>query len=489
MDASDLTLTVTPRRRELLAGEELWVQVELRNEGQQAVQVTHPRSPAGRPVSYTMEPVGSSQPAVKISQAAYRRRRAGGDVLPRLRSITATLEPGEALGFADDIAKYSDGALEPGDYRLVARHTELPLASDPVELRLVLPSIQSMSALLCPLRQQLAAAFDHTNNDGTVALYQKDTIGAGPDTGTFRRRQQLPAGVQLDGVAVACMAEDFGEGRWIAWLHHGLLGAARGAGTAVTSGQLAPCQLDVASPVLARPGFQLAGADGSGLFWVVGQLGPDAAVQQVSLNRGQVVMAAPVPLYAGQPARAVAHCDHVGGYWATHVVWIDDQSQAAWAVSLDPDGGALGGAEEVFGRHRGPALCLELFPLGPAGEAQVHLLFGPSPDDGRTMTYVRAPLIPGQVPLEEWTFPAPDQPAEAWAVANVGSQESLPVVAKAGDALLWTRAITHDQWQVLDQGLPPIGNLHLLVSVKREHWVVWTDPLAGVRHARLPVSR
>ena len=478
MDQLSITIKVT--EPEVLSGEELWVVVQLSNNGDQPASISDPNAAAARPVLYRMA-TDDGVPMYQMSQGAFRANRVSRGRTPlAIEPEELILGPGESVTFDEEIAKFADTPFAPGRYELDAVHTESGATSAAVELMVTLPSIYCLAALMCPVRQEAALVLSHGHQDGSISILQKDAFQSGPHSGTFQRRLSFPAGQGgADQLAVACIAEGYGVGRWFAWLHQGALSAARGAGSCLTAATAAPQPVGLKRAQLVSPGFQLDGEDGQGLFLVHGRAGNDTMLRQLSVTRERTRLSPPVKLCSGRVDRVVARFEAQGAQWRTHLVYTT--AAAVYTCSLDHEGRRLGTPTMV---HQHPELqlyCLELFPLGANLDAMVHLLYGPR-EDLQGMAYIRAPMIQGAIPLEEWTLDAPAEEGFVGCPCAIADQEGgqLPVVAQVDDRLVWAAAMG-GQWQVLLEHLPPLGYLHLLAS-RGDFWVGWYDPIHGIAY-------
>lgn len=474
-----LKMTVTPRRDQVLAREELWVDVTLTNTGDQPVDVPDPECAAPLPVVFVFDPVAGGD-RVAATQAGYEAFLTGDDIMPRARMETRTLAPGEAASMSHDLALYTLGALRPGRYTLAARHEALGLAAPAVELEVVQPGVQMMHSVLCPMQLEVATVFEHLCDDDRIVLFQQGLMDLAPASAAFVRRRELDFTAPLEALAVAVQPEAWADGRWFAWIQAEHICAMRGFDGSVTSGQIDPQLTALRQPGLARPGFHMSSGGGQGVFLAHGRDTQGwTCVQQFHFTRDTITPGPDVPLCRGELGQMIARCEHLGGAsWRQQVVWSELDPAPVRACQLDAEGKPLDAPHDLFHTWRGPAVCMEMFPVGPGDQAVAHVLCGPG-SDGHTMSYLRLPLAQGAA-KEEWTFQAPDQPVEAWAISGLPGG-GLPVVAFAGGQLLTTSAMSGAGWSLLFDQLPAVGNLQLLVTPEADYLVSWYSPLEGLQ--------
>ncbi len=472
-----LTISCAPARAEVFVGESLPVRTVLENVSAGAVDVVSPRSPEPPPMSYDLRAPGSGQVIHMVSLQTQFDDPHGEDVVEPMDPDLQTLQPGERVTFDHDLCECAGSeSFAPGDYQLVARYylDGVELLSAPAALRVVSPMIHHLASMACPRRQRICAAFDHLS-DGGVQLLAREPLADEPEDGVFHRWLDLAGVRQLGSLALAAHTTARAEGRWLAWIQGDQAAAARPWGD-VLAGQVPPLELDLSTPLLAEPGFQLPGGDG--LFVAAGEAPGGAYVAWIHFSNQGGKRGSAVPLADRLPDRVLARYDTTPRRQRVHLVWGEPGEGGVRILrrSFLGDGQPDDADAELLLSRPAPLRALELHPLGPGDGAYVHALLGP--DEDGLMSYFRLPLVGPDWQMEEWTFEAPEDPVDDWAIGHAAGAR-LPVLARAGDRLLLTRAKADPHWHALTDGAMGTTHLHLLSTEDGRRWAGWVEPHAG----------
>ena len=476
MPGSAIAITCTPNRAEVFVGESLPVRTVLENVSARAVDLVSPRSPEPPPMSYDLRLPASGQVIHVVSLQTQFEDPDGEEVLEPMDPELHTLQPGARLTFDHDLCECAGAGFTPGDYHLLARYylDGVEVLSLPAAVRIVAPMIHHLASLACPTRRVVCAAFDHLGDDAVLVLAREPFSEEAGD-GVFYRWMELAGIRQLGSLALAAHAAGRGEGRWMAWIQDGQAAAARPWGD-VLSARAAPLDLDLESAILAEPGFQLP--DGSGLFVAAGLAPGGAHVAWLTFNGQAGKRGSVVPLAPDLPSRVLARYDPKPRGGRMHLVWAVPEGAGVKILRRTFLGNGQpedADAELLLGRDA-PVRALELHPLGAGDQAFVHALLGP--DVEQMMSYFRLPLIGPDWKMEEWTFPAPTDPADDWAIAT-SPRGALPVLARCGDRFLLTRAKAEPHWHSIMEGAMGTTHLHLLATEEGSLWAGWCEPRTG----------
>ncbi len=481
--ADALDITVSPVEAEVLSGESLKVEVIVTNIDDEPIAVQAGRIPYS-PIIYELLSPDDHRMIYGVSQRTYRMRRAGKRVPAPMKPVMKTLATGESVTYTEDLTKYAESGFAPGQYHLVAKYMlgRAFIASEPVDVWIVNPNIRNLSTVFCLLQGVMGTVFDHLNSDGSISLFQRETLTRDPENGVFWRRLNAPTSDPLDDLAISIHTNPLGEGRWFAWLQSGSVSAARGWGDMVTA-SVEPVAIELGDAKLVKPGIHLA--DGSGLFIVSGLSGGQPGIQQFIFSRqgaqggniiplsqyqNEQILACYNPLENGQLYLAWAR-ESVG----TTGIYFCQYSMSSQEVTVPP---------ELLYEGRPPLAAFEMQTLTGDGKAQVHALFGSG--DGE-MNYVRIQLDRQKQSVEERAFPAPSAEAKAWAISTADIDDP-PVIARTDDSILWTQARKNAEWNVLTESTEEITHLHILASDRGGFWAGWVEPSFGIRYAQIPVG-
>ena len=477
MPKQALTISCAPARAEVFVGESLPVRTVLENVSGGPVDVVSPRSPEPPPMSYDLRAPGSGQVIHVVSLATQFEDPLGEDVVEPMDPDLQTLQPGERVTFDHDLCECAGAeSFAPGDYRIVARcyHEGVELLSAPVAVEVVAPMVHHLASLVCPTRLLVCAAFEHLG-DGGVELLAREPYTEEPGDGVFHRWLDLAGVRQLDSLALAVHTAPRGEGRWMAWIQDGQAAAARPWGD-LLSARVPPLDLDLEAPLLAEPGFQLP--DGAGLFVAAGRAPGGAYVAWIHLAGQAASRGSAVPLADHLPERVLARQDVAPKQGRVHLVWAERDAATIRILrrSSAGDGQPVDADPELLLSRAAPLRAMELHPIGPGLGAFVHAVLGP--DEDGLMSYFRLPLVGPDWQMKEWTFEAPDDPVDDWAISGTAGG-GLPVLARCGDRLLLTQAKTDPGWHALTDGAMGTTHLHLLTTGDGRRWAGWVEPRSG----------
>lgn len=476
MAGNALTLSCVPSHGAVFVGESLRVQTALTNSSSAAVDVVSPRSPAPPPLVFELRSPTSGKVIHRVDVGWVPEDPDGGRLEPEL-PLMEPLLPGQAQQFDHDLCELTPSVFASGGYHLVARYTPgagPEVLSPAVDLRVSAPMIHHVASLACPNQWLVCTAFDHLGGDGVQVLAREPLSDEASD-GVFYRWADLDGIRQLDSLALAAHTAPRGEGRWLAWIQAGRAAAVRPWGN-VLSARVQPLDLDLERALLAEPGFQLA--DGTGLFVAAGEAPGGAHVTWLHLSARGGQRGSVVPLAPDLPSRVLARYDPGPTKGRLHLVWADPAAAGARILrrTFRGDGQPEDADPELLLERPAPLRALELHPLGDGDRALVHALVGP--DDEQMMSYFRLPLVGPDWQMEEWTFPAFDDPVDDWAIA-ASSAKDLPVLARCGDRFLLTRAKAEPHWHPLADGAMGTTHLHLLATGDGRLWAGWCEPHIG----------
>ncbi len=474
MSGNAMSLSCAPARAHAFVGESLPLRTELANGTAQAVDAVAPDSDVPPPLTFELRAPGTGKVVHQVAPVSPYEDPDGGDYEPEEPELH-TLQPGDTLDYRHDLGKLAGASLTPGDYHLVARYSldGADVEAPAVELRIEAPMLHHLAGLACPMKWLVCTAHDHLGDDEVIVL-AREPYSVEPGDGVFYRWAELAGERQLDSLALAIHTTPNGEGRWMAWTQDGKAEAARPWGN-VLSARVPPVDLDLESAILAGPGFQMPG--GSGLFVVAGMAPGGAYVAWLRLSGQAGSRGSAVPLAPDLPDRLLARYDPEARGGRIHLVWAETDSAGVKILrrTFLGDGQPEDADPELLLQRNAPLRALELAPLGPGDRAFVHALVGP---ERGQMSYFRLPLTGPDFKMEEWTFPAPEEQVDDWAIA-ASTAGDLPVLARCGDRLMVTRAKAHPHWHTLMEGAMGATHLHLLATGDGVLWPGWCEPRVG----------
>ncbi|HUT35446.1 MAG TPA: hypothetical protein VNE39_18300 [Planctomycetota bacterium] len=489
---ADAEMTLDVPKRDVITGESLALKATVRNTGN-APFVLH-AGPASAP-EFELRSAADGQVLGVFSQESYIKIMGAGRQAPPLPGVTAEVQPGESHELREDPALYATAGLPPGRYHLVCRAAtdKGEVASAPVEITVRPAHIRHLASLYCGFASSAAMAFDHTDAEGAVWLFQNETESEQVDAGVFHCRGKLDGQGPLDGLALAVKTGSESDGRWVAWLRGGSLGGVLGESNAVI-GKAAPVAVDLAQPRLVEPGFQAD--DGSALFLVAGLKGGAAFVQPCIVSAKGVAKGQAAPLARELPARILANRIEGDDGDRIRLVWAEKAGDATHLYAREY--GASGAPLPLVARRlytSDAALqALELWPMPipGGGEACVHAFSGPqkrADAQGKPQHLYTLARIPLDGPLDDTkqhVVVAPQAPVRGWAVSGLEADGRLLVLANLADGIVRTWAGGDGGWEGLAQGLRACQGLRVVESPSGYWAAVWTDPASGVRYAPDP---
>ncbi len=480
---SGIELSLTLRRTEVISGESLALQAVVINLGTQPAELQI--SPYSD-VTYEFRSAEDGALRYTTSSRAYLRGITAGLQLPPLTPTKVTLAPGQSRKLREDPALYLMQPLVPGKYLLSARLAvdQNRVESPAIALQVVPARISHSTLFYCPYQVSMVCVFDHRDQGGAW-VFHRETEGEALTSGIAMRRQAVGRGVQPQDVTAALHVGPRLEGRWLAWLEEGALGALRVWGQAVTAKPpLIPIEL--AQPRLVQPGFHLS--DGSAAFLVAGMAAGRARLQAVTLTPDKGVASAPAPLFEIVPQRVLACWTPGGAEARVMLVWADarDSETRVFLRPFSLSGKPLAaGPKQIYARQA-RLLALELNPLPEDPPGCAHALFEPHDHSGR-LAYMRIPLAGAPQRPEEFDVPAPPQPASAWAISGLQTG-GLLVLACLGDRI-WVASARGREWAPLTGALGEVRHLRLAASTGGYWGALWADPASGLRWASDPNYR
>ena len=492
-------MTLELKRRDVVTGESLALKALVTNTANEPFML---QAGLASCPQYELRSPDDGRVLAVFSQEDYVEGLRMGRQGPPLPERKEEVQPGKSYTMRGDPALYAMAGIPPGRYHLAGRafaaaqEADTPPAhveSPPVEITIRPARIRRVAAFFCPYGGSEAAVFDHTDPEDGIWLLQKETGSPRVDAGVFYRRDKLAGEGPLEDLALAIKTASGTEGRWVAWVRGGSLGALLGWDNAA-AGKAGPAAIELERPRLASPGFQKA--DGSALFLAVGIQDGAAVVQPCVVSHPKVAKGNIVPLAKDLPARILAHCSQGEDGERIHLVWAEraGDTTRVYARAYGKDGAPLTPKPVELYARDASLQALELAPLPVPGRPGpwAHALFGPQErkdEQGKAeiyFTFVRIPLGGALGDPQEHEVIPPAEPVEAWAVSGLVGGGGVLVLAKTPDSILRTWAGPKTEWQVLAKDVKDVHHLSVVASPGGYWAAVWVDPASGFRFAADP---
>jgi hypothetical protein len=466
-----------------LAGESIPVTVTLRNAGTAPVSVHSPDSPSV--FEYMLRPPAGA--AVVLSARNARLAR-DPNPAPRLPEVRADLAPGAALEFKEDLASYAARPVPPGRYSLtVAYGDEASRAeSAPVTLDITVPQVSRLATSWSTADSSLAAVFAHVPAQGGSIVFQRESLSQRPDDGTAYRRATIKP--EVTGVASAVETADTAEpptGRWLAWMHGGVLSAAVAQGATVFV-SIDGTELGLREVSLHRTGWQ---PEVNQAMFVALGLGADgkpalaAATFSARERKGRVELV-PLGIAALPQAWRARYRRDDSGAAALDLVMVERGGRLS-RQTVHPQAKRAETPVPLF-MLPAPLAAMDLAPVAGASPGSIDVLVGPHGDPPQ-VTFLRLALD-GAAPLMNVAFGVPldaaKRPPFDWALA-AGAQPPVGV-ARFGDQIIGRRLTASGRGFVLEPKSASAAPVQLQVA-GQDVWAVWVEPAAGLRYRKLPM--
>lgn len=477
--AAGMQFTVSTRNPEIIIGESLPVEVRLLNSGGSIIQVPSPDSPSV--FEYMLRTAPGQAPVLSLSRRFAVAARAD-DTMPAPPLTMVPLQPGAGQTYQENIADYAVSPIPAGKYLLsVAWQSGTGRVESPgIPLTVTPPQVVTVDGVGAGL------LLAHRNANSVTTLLQREQSAGLLADGTWHRRADIPAGVQVTGTASAARIEGGTGPRWFAWLQ----GEAAGAGAA--EGKTLFLRVDPISTGLRAAALQGIGwqeTNESALFAALGA-GPKGGATLGLLiftdnGQGQARLVPLAP--AGLPLRWAVRLTPPVASGHYDIVMATQEGQMMKLIRQTVRSGkATAEAPVTLIERAEPLAALSFETLtGENKRDVVDALFGPMGDNAR-MTVMRLPLS-GGAPIAEWRFTAPVTPDKkrpsAWALAQ-HTLVNPPVLAKSGDKLMARRAGGNSPWVTVAENAAQADHLRLEV-VDDQVWAIWSDPVTGINFRQI----
>ncbi len=461
----NLELKLTIANTRITGGESIAVKLQALNRGPEPLTL---ETGPGNSIVYELRNLEGGG-ASRVSRLGYSEGLREGRPTKPLPSRIKTLAPGDAHTFSDDLAQFAMYTIHAGEYRVTAilEGASPRVVSNPVTVEVKAPKVHAMNALYCPYSESTSCMYDHTGDDGSGFILQRDAGYLFPHVGTFRRLAALGASKSAPQLAQSIHTEPRLEERWYLWMEGRRAGAFQSSGASVTS--LGP---SIAAPMLAATGFQ--STSDKAVFWCAGLLNGASHAQKIEVSQGGITYGPPAALGASKPANLLA-CELGESHSGFALIWRD--GHAIYKRQFGPNGMPRNGGEvKLYESQGAEILCMEMNPI-PDDPAHLHALVAPHGSAAK-LRYLRIPLDPkGMVETRE--LDPPTEKCSAWAITAV-LPSPLVVVALGEDQLMFTHAgVRGADWEELLEVPPSIQHLKIVANERRFWAAVWIDPEVG----------
>ncbi len=433
------------------------------------------------PVIYELRSGAKQTDLLTVSNREYFAALQDGRPAPPVSPKADSIAPGGEKTFLDDLALYSVVGIPAGRYQLTARAQVAGnmLRSQALEVIVSAPKARKIASAYCPRTDHLFTAFTHRSGERTVEVYQRETHGPQPLSGTFTRLDDfVGAGPDPElAIAIHTGAPELQGRRWIAWLNERKFGAVQALGGATVKPMAKPITTDLTSPRLLEIGFQQPG--NSALFLLVGMSSDGARLQRlISVPNVPIAVFPSVPLDKNLTEKILVR--YVPG-GKLQVVWTAtaDGVSRVYRRNYGTNGEPEEASPTVLYERAGIVASIAMEAVGNSEEGWIHVLLA----NDQKINYVRVPLTRTSERNLEWDVPMPAVPVSAWAVSS-SQKGGLPLLAKTEDQILWTQA-EGGTWAVLREQAASVGPVRLLAAPFFTFWAEWIDPSFGLRYQKI----
>ena len=488
----ELKVAIEPVHRDVLPGEELWVEATVENVDVEPVSIPQMPSQAPSPFRFELHDDETGELAYAVSEESYRTAIAGLDIVDSEPAPPVEIQPHESASVTEDIASYASQGFAPGKYRLTGyyRINSREFKTEPAIIQVSRPQIGCLARIYCPALGVFATVFENLGFEGKIALYQRETHTANPENGVFRRHIEREGTRQFDDLGIAACTYWEGQGRWFAWLVDKKVAGAKVWGHALTA-ELAGQEISLDRGTFVNPGFQLE--DETAVFPIVGASGDAAQVQFAKLDYERCTVSAPAPLCGTVPSWVLGRYDGSSDAAPVMLIWSELAANLTriYTRRYTIEGRGADDAPQLIYERPSPLLSCEAdsFIVSAEGdEGLIHLLFGPEePEDEeikrqQVVYVVLDPANPSR-PMFIRRLTVPETPTDMWTVAAPRSGSHV-VVARTDKKLLWATAESNS-WQILCEGAEKIERLRLFAAAD-QLWAQWYVPRVGARSIRVP---
>lgn len=467
-----IELEAGPERAEVLAGEPLYVRVNMTNLGKSPVQA---HSPDDTP-PWVFRLKGQDGAREYAISAQRYLNRLPDDPGPPQPPLMQPLRPMSMQEYRIDLLRWTTGPIAPGKYELTTEYRlgGESIRSAAVPLAVVAPNVTAYAALGQAPEDTFASAFLHQTSDGASVLYQRESNSEEPAIGVAYSRVVAPPGKAIGSFALGCPVDRWREARWIGWIEGDAIRAALGSGEKVWA-RIDATPTGLRGPVLARPAYQMF--DGHVIFFAYGLKEGRPFLHRITLKSQEPPAIAAVELPSLPQGGVLAQ--YVGT--TPILVWVDRAGgrYALKAVACPFGGGATKGVERTLVSADRPILAFDLAPLA-AAPGEVDVLLGAA-GDPLSLEYRRIPLV-GTRPESVWKLPDPGlksgEHAAAWAVL-AGDPQHAPVALLTAARLLNADARSGAGWK--STAVAAEGRyLTLFRCPESTLWSTWADRPTGL---------
>lgn len=485
-------VTTKLKRTDVIVGETLAATTLVANKGDQPFSVHVGLSPCEL---YELRSPKDDSVIVALSQEQWARAMRGARQAPPLQADKEEVQPGKSCELRGDPALYAFGRIPPGQYRLVVRvlADNGSVTSEPVDITVAAARVGRLAALECAYAGAAGIAFDHTDAEGAIWLFQNETDDLRVNSGIFHRRVKLEGEGPLGGLALAIRTDSEGEGRWLAWVRGAQFGAVLGWGNAAAATPK-PVALELTEARLVEPGFQMT--DGSALFVVAGVQGGTAVVQPVVVSKDGIKKGKVAPLARKLPEGILAHYAGAEGGGKLHLVWAETEGDTSTILSrpYDETGALLTKEPHKLAVRKAKLQAIELSAIAAPETTGVlaHALFGPQERkdaEGKPeifYTFTRIPLAGALGEPSDHELLPPEGEVSAWAIPPMPTRGRLLVLAKTPTDIVYNWAGQKAEWVVLAKGVKAAQHLSAVTAPSGYWAALWVDPETGVQMAPDP---
>ncbi len=491
---SKLELTLELDKKEVVYWESLPVKVILKNCGEEPkVVIVGPTSP----IAFELR--GSKDDAIikVLSQAERNDRLQLGREPVEEEMWEEKISPGKTKNYDEDPVLCAMGGIVPGAYQLVGKmYVEGKLVkSQPIDIEIKPAYITKFTSVYSRYQNIIATTFDHTNPDGSIEVFQKETLLHKPWAGVFYQRKRLETSSAINDLAIATDATSGCNGRWVVWLDKKQIGALCGWDKS-TAAEVLKQNIELENAKLIKPGYQF-GIDPNlykictAVFFIVGTDNHKACIQSCRLS-GSSIEFGPKEFLSNSIVQNIV-VQQIGSSDNPNFIIVWSELSGTFTRICKRTFLKDSWAEQttLLYERESTLLALEMAPLRAESNNRVHALFGPEEiqlPNNRTcnqLFYARICPADKAIPVELFALPLPMEDIQSWAISGYDSAK-LIVLAQSNNRILYTTAGTTMGWEELIGSSPDksseLKNVRIAATSRPEGWFpLWIDSKIGLK--------
>jgi hypothetical protein len=480
----EVFLGFTPAR--VISGESLSAEVTLRNVAAEPVSVPSPRSASS--FSYELTRRDGSTETLAISFHRYENRITARVLAPHDKLTPMSLAPGGKTRVRDDLAYWNGEPIPPGTYDVVASASLLgaDVWSNSATVAIEPPDFVLFSSALAPLEGVLTRLGAHREPDGSLVLYQQESIANFPGSGVFYPRRRIAAGVPAHGLATCVNAGDVIGPRWFAWLEDGFVGANQTWGTQIES---APPLLPVEGLENARllhPGFFFP--DRTACFCLIRPMNAGFVLSVYRVTPEAIQLEWDVKMPIPLPARVrMRYREGSAAPW--QLIWMEPHAEGERirALLFDRSGRPVGTPLTELAILGEPFLAWDAPAVGDGHSPDwLQVLSGPGKEGDLCCRRIGLSMESQEVNRLDFAVPF-KMSAARWALGH-SAEINVPLLAAVGEDLLagWAGS---SHWTRLTGEAERLRYLSILSLRCERFFAEWVHPEHGIQLEMFPVMR